>query len=270
MVPGKLRLLFQATIERKRYFRRFAWWLLGAVAAGGAAVALNVAAGRGVADPQLLRIGQWVAVIVVVLAVLRALLNLLAGVRRRNETLRFFDRGFTWQRGKQEHKYSWGQLVAFREGVRDLSIAGRPLLQRGAHEFRMHDGKVFRVSGVHGDMRQFARAVRPYIADVTGTRMGQALRNRKAVRLYEDLVVSAAGLSAGQHKIPWSELDVSVKHGRLILSRKNPAGKFRPVKTYPVYRVDNLGGFMDVATSTIKNHQPERFNIKTQGPPRYG
>src|SRR5690606_33337138 len=99
--------------------------------------------------------------------------------------------------------------------------------------------------------------------------MGQALRNRKAVRLNDELAVSAAGLAAGKLKIPWSELDVTIRKGKLILSRKNAAGIFKPVKSYPLYRLENVGGFMDVAASTIKNHQPERFNIKTQGPPRY-
>jgi hypothetical protein len=44
--------------------------------------------------------------------------------------------------------------------------------------------------------------------------------------------------------------------------RKNAKGRFRAVRR--LNGVDNLRGFMELATSTMSNYQPERFNIKTQ------
>jgi hypothetical protein len=272
MVLEKPRLLFQATVDRRRYSKRFFWSLLGAVAAAGAGVALTYAYDRGALDNRtILLVGQIVAGVVTVLSLLRAVVALLLWIRRRNETVKFYDKGFVWQRGKDEYKYSWNQIAAFREGVHDIVIRGKPMWQRGAHTLTMRDGKVFRVTSAHGNTRQFAKAVRRYIADVTGTRMGQALRNMKTITIHPQLTVTPVGINMGKkNKISWEELDIAVKGGKLRLYRLNPKGKFKQVKSYDTHQVDNLGGFVEIATSTIKNHQPERFNIRTQGPARRG
>jgi hypothetical protein len=257
-------------VERRKHFRRFAWNLLVIVAALGAWVALDRISGQGLGaaklDPVLLRAGKVIALGVAALFAVRGIFGLIRGLSRRNEFARFYDRGFTWQRGKQKFKYGWGQVKTYREGVRQWRLGRLVLGQVGAQTFTMGDGNVFKFTAVHGNPRRFADLIRPYIADVTGEKMGRALRDDKSIRLHKNLVMASAGIVAGKTKIRWSDLDVTVKRGRLLVKRKDAKGKFKTVMVYPVYQVDNLGGFMELATSTIKNHQPERFNIKTQGP----
>jgi hypothetical protein len=113
-------------------------------------------------------------------------------------------------------------------------------------------------------MARFARAVRPIIADVTGTRISHSLREGRAVRLHPQLAIAPPGMIVGKQSIRWQDLDFSVKRGRLIVRRRSPKGGFRTVKTFRTYQIDNLAGLTDVAVSTIQNHQPERFNIRTQ------
>jgi hypothetical protein len=266
MVLDKPRLVFQAEVKRGPYFRRFAWLLLGTVTAFGAWVALQEAARRELADPLLLDVGLLVAALVLALLAIRMVINLVRGLTTRYEHLRFFDRGFTWQRGQERHKYGWNQLRSFRQGARRRSIFGATLFETGAQVLTMRDGSVFKVTRRHGDTQRFARAVRPYIADVTGISMGRALRQKKTVRLHRQLALSSAGVIAGKHKIPWSRLDIQVRGSRLIVRRRDEdSGKFKTVKRFGTHQIENLPGFLDVADSTIRNYQPERFRIKVQG-----
>lgn len=268
MALEKPRLIYQFQVDRRQHLRRFFWNLLAVVAAFGAWVALDTAAGRGIGDPLLLRVGRVIALGVAALFTVRGLFSLIRALRRRNESARFYTQGFTWQRGKQNHKYSWSQVKTYREGVRQLRIGRLVLGQIGAQTLTMRDGNEFKFTSVHGNARRFADAVRPYIADVQGERMGQALREQKSIRLHPKLAVAAAGVQAGQQKIRWSDLDVVLTRSRLVIKRKNAKGAFKTALSLPVHQVNNVGGFMEVASSTIKNHQPERFNIKTQGPGR--
>jgi hypothetical protein len=153
--------------------------------------------------------------------------------------------------------------VRFREGVHDVYLFGRPLIQRGAIVLTMRDGEVFKVTGAHGDTRRFVRAFRPIIADVTGTRIGQSLRSNKPVRIHKDLSIWPRGIKIGKQQIAWEQVDVTLKRSRLTIARLNKKGKFKKVKGFDTHTLDNVGGFMEVATATIRNHQPERFNIKT-------
>lgn len=263
--------LYSLTVSRRRYVRRVFWNLLAAVAAFGAWAALDAARtlAAGQVDPLLLRVGGVVALGVTALFAVRLVFNLLRALRRREETAHFFDQGFTWQVGRQEpRKYAWTQVKHYREGVRALRLGPLRLGQIGAHTLTTRDNTVYRVTAAHGNPAEFMRAVRPYLADALGTRMGQALRERKSIRIHPQLVVAAQGVVAGKDKLRWSELDVAVKRGRLHIRRVAENGKFTPVRSYPIHQIDNLGGFLEVANITIRNHQPERFNIKTQGQPR--
>lgn len=266
MALEKPNLLYQVHVERRSHLRRFFWNLLGVVAAVGAWVALYVAEGRRVIDPLVLQAGQVIALGVAAMLLVRAIFGLIRGLRRRNEFARFYDRGFTWQRGREEHKYSWAQVKSFREGVRQLRLGRLVLGEAGAQIMTTRDGNVYKFTRIHGDPRRFASAVRPYVSDVMGERMARALRDNKTLKLHPTLLVTPAGVQAGKHKIRWSELDVSVKRGRLLIRRADKSGKFRTVQSYGVHQVDNVGGFLELASSTIKNYQPERFNIKTQKP----
>ncbi len=261
MVPTRPRLVYQATIRRKLYFRRFAWSVLAAVAGVGALVALEEAAGRDDLTDYLtvLRVGGAAALVIVVYFGLRALVNLWRGLTRRNEALRFFDQGFSWKRSGDDYKAGWSKLVYYREGARGIYLGQRPMLQWGANRLTMRDGRAFKVTGVYGDTRRFARAVRKYIADVTGTWMARALRQEKPVRLHRQLILYPGGLHAGKHEIPWSELEVGLKRGRLVIYRLNKNGKFKSVKSYSAASVDNVAGFLELAHGTLRNWQRERF-----------
>ncbi len=153
-------------------------------------------------------------------------------------------------------------MRSFREGVRSLYLFGRPLIQIGAHTLKMRDGRTFRIRGRHGDTRRIAKLLRRRIATVTGERMAQALRNNKVVRVHRKLRLTPRGLVAGKHKIPWSQADVRLKGRRLHVRRLNDKGKFKTVRKYGKQSINNLGGFMEVATTTIRNHQPDRFHTR--------
>jgi hypothetical protein len=237
--------------------------LLATVAAAGAWIALDYATGREDVDPDILRAGQIVAVFAIIMLVYQFLRNLLRALRLRTESARFFDKGFTWTRGKETHKYAWSQVRAFRTGARAIRLGRWTLVQFGSQRLTMNDGQTYRIGALQGDMRRFAAAVRPYIADVTGTRIGRALRAGKSVKLHPKLVITGGGLVVGKKRIRWSDVDVSVKRGKLVVSQQNAKGNFKPVRRYDTRQIDNLAGFLDVAHSTIRNHQPQRFNIQT-------
>ncbi|MBI5669621.1 MAG: hypothetical protein HZC41_16585 [Chloroflexi bacterium] len=258
-IPRKPRLVFQSTIRRKQYFRRFAWSTLAAVAALAAVLALDFAANRGVADRRLLLVGGVAGIAAVVWFGVRAVVNLWRGLRRRDEDLRFFDKGFVWTRGKEQYKYGWSQVATFREGGSGIYVGRRPVLQWGAHTLRMLDGRVLKITGAHGSLRQFADAVRRYPARVTGTRMAQTLRQEQPVKLHPRLTLWPGGIEAGRHEIPWSQVEVRVRNGRLVILRRGASGKFHVIRRYNIRQVDNVGGLMDLAPSTIRNHQRERF-----------
>lgn len=261
------KLVYALKLERKSSRRRFMWMLLAFVASVSAWVALGevVAQGEDV-DTRIIDAGQTIAVIVAVILGMRTLMHLIRAIRTKTQSAQFFDRGFRWQYGKKEpNKYSWSQLKTFRQGGRVIAIFNRPILQFGAHTLTMRDDKQYKFTARHGDMRRFAKAIRPFIADVTGTRMAQALRNKKKVRIHPDLIVQAGGIVAGKHKIRWSDVDLKTSKTKLTVSKKGKNGKFKAVKTYRIRDLDNLAGFLDIAHSTMRNHQPERFNIKTYG-----
>jgi hypothetical protein len=71
------------------------------------------------------------------------------------------------------------------------------------------------------------------------------------------------GIKVGKQQITWEQVDVTLKRSRLTIARLNKKGKFKRVKSFDTHTLDNVGGFMEVAIATIRNHQPERFDIKT-------
>lgn len=276
MALDKPQLIYTMQVERQTHIRRFLWGILATVAGIGAWGAFWVISGREDiltdAPPNallVLQVGQVLALGVVAVFAIRSLFSLVRIFTRRTESAQFYDRGFMWTRGNQSMRYSWGQVQSFKEGARVLRLGFIPLGEIGAHTFTMRDGQTLKFTPAHGDPRAFADAINPYLADILGERMGRLLRDKKSVRVHPQLVMHAAGVQAGNQKIRWSELDVAVKNSNLLVQRKGKNSKFKTVKSYPVHQVDNLGGFMELATSTIKNYQPERFNIKTQTPTMY-
>lgn len=258
-VPRKPKLLYQITIERKRFVRRLLWSLLAAVASVGALAALMSVQGRGIGDATLVQVGTIIAVVVIMLFTLRTLVNLRLALRRRTETVRLFDKGFVWSRKGSDQQYGWSKITNFREGGHGLYLGSRPLLQWGAHRLEMEDGAVFRFTGAHGDLRQLGKLLRRPAAHFTGMAMGATLRREQSVKLHRHLTAWPGGLEVGKVEIPWSEVDIRLQNNRINIFRQMPNGKFRKVRHFDVRSINNAGGFLDVAAVTIRTHQRERF-----------
>ncbi len=256
------KLVFQATITKQPYRRRFWFSVLIIAATLGAWFALDRVGKQGLVDSKLTDIGWLAAAAIVALMTVRAFLSLYRMITRKNESLRFFDRGFSWTRGDEKYQYGWGKVDVFREGASGIYLGKRPLLQWGAHTLTMTDGQIFKVTPIYGDLRRFARVVRPYIAEATGVQMARALRDENGVQLHPNLTVWPGGIEIGKREIPWSGLNVRLENNRLVIQAKDAKGKFKTVKRYSVRKVANVGGFVELATSTIRNHQRERFENK--------
>ena len=267
MVPRKPKLVFMTSVRRSPFMRRFAWSLLAAVAALGAVVALVVVEEKAVVSDTLRIAGLVFALGVTAYFVLRGLLSFWRGIRRRNEDVRFFDRGFIWTRGGKEYKYAWTELDTFYERGGGIFIGDRPVWQRGAYIMKMIDGQEFRFTPKHGNMKLFIKTVRRYVASVTGTRMGRALRQNESVQIHKNLTLFPGGVAAGKVEIPWALLDVKLKGGKLRILRREKAGaEFKKVKNYGAGDVGNLSGFLELVGATIRNNQPDRFGKKRRSP----
>ena len=253
-VMGKPKLLFEITVERRPHRRRFRLALIVLIASVVALYALSEAKKRGLADNNLLDIGWLAALFIIALAGIRAVLSLVRQRRRRDEQIRFFDQGIAWERNGEKHRYNWHKLRTFREGGRGLYMGKRPLLQWGAITLTMTDNRVYKLYPWHGDLRQYVKIIRPYAAEYTGIHMGQRLRQEKPIRLHRRLTVWPGGLQIGKNELPWRVLNVNVKGNKLIIRAKEK-GRVRTVGRYDIRSVDNLGGFVELATVTIRNHR---------------
>jgi len=265
----KPKLVYRFEVRRSQFFRRFMWSLLATVGVIGAFTAVSIAAERDVSDFRLLDVGKIVAIVLGAYFFIRGMFNLWLAIFRRSEMIRFFDKGFIWTRGKKTDKYSWGDLEVYIQGSHGLYFRNRPLFQWGANRLEMSDGRVFKLTGAQGNMRQFDKGVRRFIWRVTGTKISRTIRNEQPVNLSRDLVVFPGGVRAGKHEIHWSDLDVAVKGSRLYIRQLDAKGSFKTVKRYNIHRLKNVGGFMELAHTTIQNHQPERFHTKVVRAPEY-
>jgi hypothetical protein len=248
------KLLYEVTIERKSYRRRFVRLLIILLATGLAWVALGLAAGRGLVDERALWVGQLAAAVIILLVSIRMLINLIRMLARPTERLRIFNKGFTLERGTAKAQYAWAALDTFLESGRGIYVGNRPIIQWGAHTLLMNDKRLIRLVPRYGDFRQIARAIRPYAAEVTGTTMARTLRQEKPVRIHPKLIVWPGGLQVGKDEYAWGALNVAVTGNRLVIRAKQK-GKIRTVRQFDTHTVDNLGGFMELATATIRNHR---------------
>jgi hypothetical protein len=269
MAPQPPQLLYQARTRRGSLLRGLIFSLIVAAAAGGLLFALSATAQGEIdtetanqLDPLLVDIGQIAAAVVIGAMFVRAMLTLYRMLTRRSEWVRVYNQGITWERKGEEYKYSWNKVRTYIQGARILAFLGIPLIRRGRMTLIMGDGVVYDFKRRLGDPAKFNAAVEPYIAEITGTRIGQALREKKAVRLHKNLVVASGGLVIGDERISWKVADVVLKGGHLHIGRVRGKNKIQTVKRIPIAQIENLAGFMDVAESVIQNNQPQRFNIK--------
>jgi hypothetical protein len=251
------RIIYETEVKRSRYFRRFMWLLLGIAATVGAFVALHEATMRNIASPFALDIGKAAAILLGGFLAVRALYNLILSFTRRTETLRFYNKGFVWTQGSRAYKYKWTELDRFREGARGFYLFKRPILQWGAHQLEMDDERLFRFTGIHGNPRLFARIVRPYAAYVTSVKISRTLRQDRPVNLHPRLTLYPGGVEVGKTDIHWSVLSATVKNGRLLVQRLDLGG-IKTIRRYPLHKVDNVGGFLEIAKSSQRQYESMR------------
>ncbi len=261
-IREKPKLLYAAQVKRGRYFRRFLRALLLVVLAGAAYWALVVASARGLADLRLLDAGQLVAVVLMFLLSVRGLYNLVRALTTRTESVQFYDQGLVWSRRGESVKYAWQDLRAFRDSTGGLYLRRWPVFQTGALTLRMHDGSLYTFNGRFGDTRPCAKAIRRYAAYVTGIQMGRKLRSGKKTELGRQLSIEPSGVDTGKGVVPWEALDIRRDGTRLIV-RQKADGKWRTVRRYDTRRLDNVGGFLELAAETIQIHQPGRRKAST-------
>lgn len=263
------RLIYTSSIKRGRYVRLFLRALLGALAAGGAWLALTEIVNQGIAAqagiaPALLDAGRAIAVVVAVWLAARSIYHLVLAIVRRTETIRIYNRGMQWGTARRNAKATWGQVAAFREGVRGLYLFNRPVMQWGSHRITFADKTALVFRPHHGDGRVFARAVRPYAARVTGARIGQYLRQEQPVRLHKRLIVHPGGVEANGQEIHWDDLHLARAGGRLIVRWRDAArsgqGKraWRTAGRFSIASVDSVDGLMEVWKGVAQTRQAAR------------
>jgi hypothetical protein len=250
----KPKLLYQVVIDRKHYPRRLRLLFILILVSGLAWVAMDQARDRQLADGLLLNIGSLAAAAILILASVRFIITFVRWRRRPNETLRFFNRGFSWTHRGETSQYPWSKIHTLREGDYGIYLGKRPLIQWGSHSLLMSDQRSFKITTRHGDLRLIGKIIRPYVAEVTGTRMGRRLRDEKPIRIHPKLTVWPGGLQIGKAEYPWEDLNVRLKGDQLLIqARVN--GKTRRVGRFNRRSIDNLGGFLDLAQVTIRTHR---------------
>jgi hypothetical protein len=247
-IPQPPKLLLEATLKRRPYFRRALLALLGLVATLLVLYAVNEAETIGTLPAGLWLPGVGIALVLAVLFLLGLLINLWRWLRGSDEKLRLYDQGFVWTHANETRKYGWSALHTYRETRRTLYLT-------------MRDGRVIKIGDRHGDVQNWAFLLRKRAARVTGTQIARAIREERPVRLHRRLTVWPGGVEIDKQEIPWSELDVRLNGNRLTVYRMAKSGKFSLVKHFNAQTVDNVGGFLELAHSTIKNHQRQRFGV---------
>lgn len=256
-------LLYQTQTLRAPYVKRM-WFsfLMGVIALIGVFVIRQLDSQIG--NNQIVFFSILSLLFLAVFLLLR-FVWLLMNVRRvHNERVRVYDQGIIWEKDGELRRYAWDKIKRYRRGAKVATLFGKPLWVRGEQVLWMVNGDELRFHKRLGDPRELDRTVAPIIADVTGERMGMALREKRAVKLSDDLMMASGGIVAGKHKVSWKTVDIQLNKDKLVIYKLQEGGKFKPLITFPAQRVDNLAGFMDVAESIIQNYQPHRFNIRTK------
>src|SRR5215510_14873494 len=102
-IAKKPKLLYEVTIERKRFFRRFTLALVVSLMALVMVFALNIIRDQNAVDEAVLLVGIIVAAVVAVFFGVRAFFSLGRWLRFRNETLRLYSQGILWTRSGKDH-----------------------------------------------------------------------------------------------------------------------------------------------------------------------
>ncbi len=248
------KLLYQVIIDRSHYRKRSRFLLVIIIVSAGAWFALNQEQTLRAADSRAVSIGALAAAAIILLASIRLVINLVRWRNRPSETLRMFNKGFSWTRGDQKQQYGWANVQIFREGGHGLYLGKRALLQWGSHRLLMGDKQTFVLLPRHGNLRRMARIIRPHVGEYVGIRMARRLREEKPIRIHPKIIVWPGGLQVGKAEYPWEQLKVGLKGQRLVIQAREK-GKYHVVGRYSIGSIDNLGGFLELAQTTIRTHR---------------
>ncbi|MCA0458088.1 MAG: hypothetical protein LCI00_29245 [Chloroflexi bacterium] len=244
----KTKLFVESKINRAPYFRRAWLSLLGCIVAILAIWGLYEAS-----NLEKLPSGLWLPLTIVValgglLFLIRALVNLVRWFRTKDETLKLFNKGIVRTRNGQNETFGWGSIKTYREGSKELRLT-------------MKNGDVLTIDRRYGEFERWASYIRRYAAQITGVHIARAIREERPVHLHPKLVVWPGGVEVDKKEIPWADVEARLNKGKLTIYQKSKAGGFQKVRQYKMNTVDNIGGFLEVAHSTMKNHQRERFGV---------
>ncbi len=246
--PQPPKLLMEATLSRKPFFRRTWLSLIGVITALMGLWTIEEAGNLGKLPEGLWLPLTLAMALLGLLFLIRALVNLIRWLRGKNETLKLYNQGIVHILGKDTTKYGWGSLHTYREGTRTLRLT-------------MQNGRVLKIDSRYGDLSRWAQYIRQYAARVTGVYIARAIREERPVVLHPKLTVWPGGVEVDKVEIPWSAVDVRLQGQQLVVYKRAKSGNFQKVKAYNMHTVDNVGGFLEVAHSTMKNHQRERFGV---------
>jgi hypothetical protein len=255
--------IFAFRWRKRRAFFRFLFNGLASVTSLAAAGALGLVSVRDIVDERLIQVGTVVALGACALFAVRGLLSLLAALLRPSVDAEFFKQGFTWDIGRQKHRYPYSAVRNYREGARTLRFLGLPLRRIGANTLTMRDKTVFRITRSLTKPAAFDATVGPILNDLMGQRIAKGLREDQTIKLADDLLLNKRGIKVGKHPVSWARLDVLRKGSQVVFKQREKSGKFKTIWTIPAHRIDNLGGFLEVTAATLNNHQPERTDLKT-------
>ena len=264
--------LYRAGTSPRPYRKRLRRALMVALAGGGVFVLFSLPlvtdaitnfdlfAVPDVARSGVILAGRLIALLVLLLGAVRAALNVVPALRRRLERVTFYGEGFVWERPGAKNRHGWKSVKTIRENPRRWQIGGRTVLEWGEVTFKLRDGTRYRLTPAHTDLNAFLERVRPYYADIMGTRMAQRARQGQSFRVHPKLVVTPEGLVINnKQRIGWANLHVRVDDGELVVSHIKKGGSPRPVTTYPAHEVDNLAGLLDFVEMTADNFQRDTY-----------
>lgn len=244
----KTRLFIESKVSRAPFFRRAWLSLLACIVLIIAIWGLHEAYILDKLSTELWT-GLTIAVAIGgVLFLIRALINIVRWFRTKNETLKLFNKGIVRKRGTETVNFGWGSIHTYREGSRALRLT-------------MKNGQVLNIDQRYGELDRWASYIRRYAAQVTGVYIARAIREERPVRLHPKLTVWPGGVEVDQKEIPWSEVDARLVGKKLVIYQRAKSGNFQKVRQYNMHTVDNVGGFLEVAHSTMKNHQRDRFGV---------
>lgn len=262
----KPKLVYAFKVERAPFRRRLRFGVLLLLAGVGMFYVLALPlVTEGIAQltwmPPLVRDmvlngGRLIAALLLLVGALRAVINLVRVIRRPQENARFFDKGFVWERAKSAPtKYSWSAVKTVIEAPRALVIGKKPLIQWGQVQLKMQDGTLFTLTPAHTDLRAFLKRVRPFYAAEIGARMGMRLRNNKPFKIHPQLEVTETGLILkSEYQITWENLKLRTQKGQLVIAYRE-GNAIKEAMRIPTHKIENLAGFMELATTTIDNFQ---------------